>query len=187
MTKPVANSKRPEKRAAIDEISSVVQDSSYCFLLNYGSLTVASFSDLRAKLRSAQSTAKVVKNSYLAKAFAAKGWTLPDDFLVGPTAVVTGSGDPAEVAKLLVEFLKKNDKASAKGANLEGSVLSADDVDALSKLPSKDVMRATLLATFMAPASSLVRVFAAPLTGVLYVLKAKAEKDGGGADAPAEA
>ena len=185
MTKPVANSKRPEKKAAIDEIASVVQGSSYCFLLNYGALTVASFSDLRGRLRAAKSSAKVVKNAYLAKAFAAKGWSIPDDFLAGPTAIVTGDGDPAEVAKLLVEFLKKNDKASTKGANLEGSVLSAEDVDALSKLPSKDVMRATLLATFMAPASSLVRVFAAPLTGVLYVLKAKAEKDGG--DAPAEA
>ena len=59
MTKPVANSKRPEKRAAIDEISSVVQDSSYCFLLNYGSLTVASFSDLRAKLMETHSIKEV--------------------------------------------------------------------------------------------------------------------------------
>lgn len=184
MTKPAANSKRPEKKAAIDEISSVVQGSSYCFLLNYGSLTVSAFTALRASLAAAKSKVKVVKNAYLAQAIEAKGWTLPEDFMSGPTAIITGDGDPAEVAKLVVEFLKKNDKAQAKGANLEGSVLAAADVEALSKLPSKDVMRATLLATLMAPATNLVRVFAAPLTAVLYALKAKEEKDGG---APAEA
>ena len=186
MNKPAANSKRPEKKAALAEIGAIVRDSAYCFLLNYGSLPVSAFSELRGKLRAAKSTAKVVKNAYLAQAFEAKGWEMPADLLTGPTAIVTGEGDPAEVAKLLVEFLKKNEKASAKGANLEGSVLAAADVEALSKLPGKDVMRATLLATLMAPASSLVRVFAAPLTGVLYVLKAKAEKDGGGAGGAAE-
>lgn len=184
MTKPVANSRRPEKKAALDEIGALVRDSGYCFLLNYGGLTVSAFSALRGKLRDAKSGVKVVKNTYLAQALNAAGLEVPADFLTGPTAIITGDGDPAEVAKLIVEFLKKNDKASVKGASLEKSVLSAQDVDALSKLPSKDVMRATLLATLMAPASSLVRVFAAPLTGVLYVLKAKAEKDGG---APAEA
>ncbi len=183
MTKPTANSKRPEKKAAIEEINAVVRDAGYCFLLNYGGLTVSAFSTLRAQLRASKSAVKVVKNAYLAKALEAAGLQTPDDFLVGPTAVITGNGDPAEVAKLVVEFLKKNDKASVKGASLEKSVLSAQDVDALSKLPSKDVMRATLLATLMAPASSLVRVFAAPLTGVLYVLKAKAEKDGGAPEA----
>lgn len=190
MTKPAANSKRPEKKSAIDEINAVVQNSSYCFLLNYGSLTVASFTALRTSLSAAKSTVKVVKNAYVAKAFEAKGWTIPEAFLSGPTAIITGDGDPAEVAKLIVTFLtkiakdEKAGKASAKGANLEGSVLAANEVEALSKLPSKDVMRATLLATLMAPATNLVRIFAAPATALLYVLNAKADKDGG---APAEA
>ena len=95
--------------------------------------------------------------------------------------MVTGAGDPAEVAKSLVAFLKKNDKASVKGAQLEAATLSAAQVAQLSELPSKDVMRGTLLGTMLAPATSLVRVLAAPLTGVLYVLKAKEEKDGSAA------
>ncbi len=181
--KPVAHTKRPEKKAALEEISAVVKGAGYCFLLNYGGLTVSAFSALRTKLRDANSAAKVVKNAYLAHAIETVGLEVPAEFLTGPTAIITGDGDPAEVAKIVVEFLKKNDKASVKGASLEKTVLSAEDVDALSKLPSKDVMRATLLATLMAPATSLVRVFAAPLTGVLYVLKAKAEKDGGAAEA----
>ena len=80
--------------------------------------------------------------------------------------------------------MKAHNKASVKGGALEKAALSAADVDNLSKLPGKDQMRAQLLATFMAPATNLVRIFVAPAQSVLYVLKAKEEKDGG---APSEA
>ncbi|NLE41209.1 MAG: 50S ribosomal protein L10 [Lentisphaerae bacterium] len=179
--KPAANSKRPEKLSAIQEITALVAQSDYCFILNYGSLTVSAFSELRRELAKVGSKAKVVKNAYLRRAAAEKGWIGLEAVLEGPTAMVTGAGDPAEVAKTIVAFLKKNDKASVKGAQLEAATLSAAQVAQLSELPSKDVMRGTLLGTMLAPATSLVRVLAAPLTGVLYVLKAKEEKDGSAA------
>lgn len=177
--KPIAKTKRPEKQAAIREITKIVDGADYCFVLNYGGLTVSAFAALRAELRKVSSTAKVVKNAYLAKAATAKGWEGLEKLLDGPTAMITGSGDPAEVAKLLIAFLKKNETTSVKGAQLEKSTLGPADVKVLSELPSKDVMRASLLGTLLAPATSLVRVLAAPLTSVLYVLKAKAGKDGG--------
>ena len=106
--KPQANSRRPEKLSAIQEIDSIIANSDYCFVLNYGGLTVASLADLRARLAKSQSALKVVKNTYLAKALETKGWTGLEAVLNGPTALVTGSGDPAEVAKSLMEFLQKN-------------------------------------------------------------------------------
>jgi large subunit ribosomal protein L10 len=124
---------------------------------------------------------KVIKNAYLAKVAAEKGWEGIEPVLTGPTAMVTGAGDPAEVAKIIVEFLKKNENASVKAAQLDTATLDQAQVEALSKLPSKDVMRAMFLGTLQAPASSLVRVFAAPLQSVLYVLKAKQDKDGSAA------
>jgi Ribosomal protein L10 len=177
MTKPIAHTKRAEKTSAIREITDIVGASDYCFILNYNKLTVAAFAQLRTELAGAKSKLKVAKNSYLAKAAAEKNWAIPEEVLSGPTAMVTGAGDPAEVAKIIVAFLKKYEAASVKGAQLGVSTLEAAQVEALSKLPSKDVMRATLLGTMLAPATSLVRVFAAPLTAILYVLKAKAEKD----------
>ena len=172
-----ANSKRPEKVAAISEIVSIVEKADYCFVLNYGGLTVSAFMALRKELRKANSKVKVVKNAYLSRAAASKGWDSMDKILTGPTAMITGSGDPAEVAKILVEFLKKNNVAAVKGAQLESTALSAADVKMLSDLPSKDAMRGSLLGTMLAPATSLVRVLAAPLTSVLYVLKAKEGKN----------
>ncbi len=175
--KPAANSKRPEKLSAINEVIALVDKSDYCFVLNYGNLTVSTFSDLRKELAKAKSVIKVVKNSYLSRAAAKKGWDSMESVLTGPTAMITGSGDPAEVAKVLVTFLKKFEAASVKGAQLDKDMLSAEQVVSLSSLPPKDVLRATLLGTMLAPATSLVRVLVAPLASVLYVLKAKEEKN----------
>ena len=179
--KPAANSKRPEKLSAIQEITGLVAKSDYCFVLNYGSLTVSAFAELRREMAKVGSKIKVVKNAYLRRAASDKGWDGLEAVLEGPTAMVTGVGDPAEVAKTIVAFLKKNDKASVKGAQLESTTLDPAQVAQLAELPSKDAMRGSLLGTMLAPATSLVRVLAAPLTGVLYVLKAKEEKDGSAA------
>lgn len=175
--KKAAKSKRPEKLSAISEVIALVEASDYCFVLNYSNLSVSAFSDLRRELAETNSLLKVVKNAYLERAIEKKGWDAMASVLAGPTAVVTGSGDPASVAKVLVTFLKKFEAASVKGAQLDDSTLTTEQVESLSKLPSKDVLRAHLLGTMMAPATSLVRVLVAPLASMLYVLKAKGEND----------
>ncbi|MDR2849511.1 MAG: 50S ribosomal protein L10 [Verrucomicrobiota bacterium] len=176
---------RNEKISILNEVIERVKASNFCFILNYGGLKVTQLTALRQGLAALESRAMVVKNSYLGKVAKGQGWDDVSALLSGPTAVVTGTGDVTEVAKLLVEFVKKNDKAAIKGASLDTAVLTADDVDALSKLPSKDVMRSTLLGTLQAPATSLVRVLNAPLLNVLYALKAYEEKLGGGGEQPA--
>lgn len=183
--KETAHSKRPEKLSAIQEIDAFVAKSNYCFILNYGTLDVAAFSALRKELAKAQSQVKVVKNTYLAKALEDKGWTGLETVLSGPTALVTGDGDPADVAKIVAGFVKKNEeKASIKGGQLDATSLDAAAVKQLAELPNKDGMRVHLLLTLLAPCK-----------GVLYALKAKMDKEGGApaeeaapaAEAPAEA
>ena len=172
---------RIEKVSILNEAIERVKASDYCFILNYGGLKVDQFTALRQLLAKNQSRAMVVKNTYLAKAAKDLGWADLSAMLSGPTAVITGTGDVAEVAKVLTEFVKKNDKASVKGANVENALLSATDVEALSKLPSKDMMRSILLNTLLAPATSFVRVLNAPLLNVLYALKAYEDKKNGSA------
>jgi large subunit ribosomal protein L10 len=167
---------RTEKISILNEVIERVKASDFCFVLNYGGLKVTQLTALRQELAKLNSRAMVVKNSYLGKVAKDLGWSDISAMLAGPTAVVTGAGDVTEVAKVLVEFVKKNDKAVIKGASLEAAALSTADVEALSKLPSKDAMRGMLLGTFMAPATSLVRVLNAPLLSALYALKAYEEK-----------
>ena len=161
---------RIEKIAILDEVVARVKDSDYCFILNYGGAGVAKLSKLRADLRKLDSRLLVVKNTYLAKVAKEKGWSDEvNAMLSGPTAVVTGHGEPTAVAKAVMEFVKDSGgKASVKGADYDNKIVDAAMVEALSKVPGKNELRATLLMLLKEPATRLARV-----------LSEKAKKEGG--------
>ena len=177
---------RLEKTSILNEITERLQASDCTIVLSYGGLTVAELYELRKAVLPLEGRCTIAKNTLIAKAAKDLGWADITSMLTGPSAVVTGKGDVAELAKIVCQFVKTHNKAAVKGGALEKAALSAADVDNLSKLPGKDQMRAQLLATFMAPATNLVRVFIAPVQQVLNVLQAKVDKEGGDA-APAEA
>ena len=167
---------RIEKVAIMNEVVARVKDSDYCFILNHGGVTVAAMAKLRAALRALDSRVLVVKNTYLAKVAKEKGWSDEvNAMLQGPTAVVTGHGEPTAVAKAIMEFVKDSaGKAAVKVADYDSKIVDAAMVEALSKLPGKNKLRATLLMLLKEPATRLARV-----------LSEKAKKEGGeGAPAP---
>ena len=168
---------RIEKIAILDEVVARVKDSDYCFIVNYGGVDVARIAKFRAALREHDSRLLVVKNTYLAKVAKEKGWSEEvNAMFAGPTAIVTGHGEPTAVAKAIMDFVNGSDgKASVKGADYDNKIVDAAMVDALSKVPGKDQLRATLLMLLKEPATRLARV-----------LSEKAKKDGGG-EPPAEA
>lgn len=169
---------RIEKVAILDEVTARVKDSDYCFIINHGGVDVASMAKLRGDLRECESRLLVVKNSFLAKVAKEKGWSEEvNAMLVGGTAVVTGHGEPTAVAKAIMEFVKNSGgKASVKGADYDGKIVDAAMVEALSKVPGKNELRATLLMLFKEPATRLARV-----------LSEKAKKGGEAAPAAEEA
>ena len=168
---------RIEKIAILDEVVARVKDSDYCFIINHGGVTVAQFAKLRKDLRALDSRLLVVKNTFLAKVAKDKGWSDEvNAMLQGNTAIVTGHGEPTAVAKAIMEFVKDSGgKASVKGADYDNKIVDAAMVEALSKVPGKDQLRATLLMLLKEPATRLARV-----------LSEKAKKEGGDA-APAAA
>ena len=151
---------RIEKVAILNEVVTRVKDSDYCFIINHGGVTVAQFAKLRKDLRAQDSRLLVVKNSFLAKVAKEKGWDESvNAMFTGNTAVVTGRGEPTAVAKAIMDFVKdSNGKASVKGADYDGKIVDAAMVEALSKVPGKNELRATLLMLLKEPATRLARV-----------------------------
>ena len=151
---------RIEKVAILDEVVARVNDSDYCFIINHGGVTVAEMAKLRASLRACDSRLLVVKNTFLAKAAQKKGWSEEvNAMLAGNTAIVTGHGEPTAVAKAIMEFVKTSGgKASVKGADYDNKIVDAAMVEALSKIPGKNELRAMLLMLFKEPATRLARV-----------------------------
>ena len=166
---------RIEKIAILNEVVERVKDSDYCFIVNHGGVTVAQLAKLRSDLRKVDSRLLVVKNTYLAKVAKEKGWSDEvNAMLSGTTAIVTGHGEPTAVAKAIMEFVKASGgQAAVKGADYDNKIVDAAMVEALSKVPGKNELRATLLMLLKEPATRLARV-----------LSEKAKKEGGEA-APA--
>jgi large subunit ribosomal protein L10 len=161
---------RIEKVAILNEVIERVNASDYCFIVNYGGVDVARLAKLRADLHQQDSRLLIVKNTYLAKVAKEKGWSEEVNAMFsGPTAIVTGKGEPTAVAKAIMEFVKGSEgKASVKGADYDNKIVDAAMVEALSKVPGKNELRATLLMLFKEPATRIARV-----------LSEKAKKDGG--------
>ena len=166
---------RIEKVAILKEVLERVNSSDYCFIINYGGVDVQ-IGKLRNALRAVESRLLVVKNSFLAHVAKEKGWSEEvNAMFAGPTAIVTGKGEPTAVAKAIMEFVNGSaGKASVKGADYDNKIVDAAMVDALSKVPGKNELRATLLMLLKEPATRIARV-----------LSEKAKKEGGATEAPA--
>ena len=151
---------RLEKVAILNEVVQRVKDSDYCFILNYGGVDVVKMGALRADLRACDSRLLVVKNTYLAKVAKEMSWSADvEKMFGGPTAIVTGKGEPTAVAKAIVKLAEGSDgRASVKGADYDGKIVDAAMVEALSKVPGKNELRATFLMLLKEPATRLARV-----------------------------
>ncbi len=152
---------RAEKQFLVDEVAGHLAKSKYLLVANFTGVTVKDATDIRAQLRPLGAEYHVVKNSILG--IAAKQAGLPDlsAHLEGHTALVTGGDNPSGVAKVLVKFFKDFSKLEVKAGVLDAKLLGAKDIEALSKLPSLEVIRAQLLALLSTPATQVVRILVA--------------------------
>jgi large subunit ribosomal protein L10 len=175
----VISQSKPEIVASIRER---LDRASVTVLAEPRGLTVAQVTKLRTKIRSLEGEYKIAKNTLAIRAVHETPFAPLAPLLEGPTALVFGYGDPVTVLKELVEYASQNtEKLSIKGAVLDGQLFQRDDVTALSKLASKDALRASLLGVLLAPASKLVRLLNEPGAGFARLLAARAENG-----APAE-
>jgi large subunit ribosomal protein L10 len=168
---------RIEKKQLVKDISNIIDNSSFLYMVSYKGLKVKHFNELRESLCEVNAQCNVLKNKLIKKAAELNDKeSLSNVSLSGDTALVSGSGDPGAVAKSLSDFAKKHKEVTFKCGYLDGSVLSEADVIAISTLPPKEILLSQLLGTLQAPASSLVRLLNTKLSGIGYVLNAYKEK-----------
>lgn len=167
---------RPEKKSISAELTSNVKRSGYIVLADYTGLSVSKTADLRKRLKGANARVQVVKNRVFKHVLKEAGISGLDAGLKGASALVYGDGDPVAAAKVLKAFIKENDKPVIKIGALQGSVLTASDVNALAEMPSREGMLGMVVGTIAAPMSSLVGVLNQKICSLLYALQAVVEK-----------
>jgi large subunit ribosomal protein L10 len=168
---------RDQKAAVVDEIADQIQNAEAIFAVDYRGITVTQVAELRARLRESDSRFRVVKNSLSERAADKAGMDSLKPMLVGPTALTMVNGDAALAAKALADAARTLQLLDFKGGVLNGTVLSADDVRSIARLPSRDVLTAQLVGTIAAPLSGLVRTLNALIAGVAIQLQAIVDLD----------
>jgi large subunit ribosomal protein L10 len=162
---------REQKAAVIDQIAEELGGSDAIFALDYRGITVAQIAELRDKLRPTETKLRVTKNSLSERAADQAGVADIKPLLTGPTALALIKGDAAAAAKVLSDTARVlRGPLAFKGGLMSGAVLSAGDVEAIAKLPSRDVLNAQLVGTIAAPLSGLARTLNALIQGVAIQL-----------------
>ncbi|MBU2668625.1 50S ribosomal protein L10 [Actinoplanes bogorensis] len=175
---------RADKASAVAELTDDFRNSSATVLTEYRGLTVKQLTELRRSLGSDTKYA-VSKNTLAKRAATDAGIEGLDNLFAGPTALAFISGDPVEAAKGLRAFAKANPVLVIKGGVFEGKAISADDVNKIADLESREVLLAKLAGAMKGNLAKAVGTFQAPLAQVARLaaaLQEKREKDG-----PAEA
>jgi len=165
----------PEKVAAVAELAENFRNASAVLITEYRGLTVKQLATLRGDLRG-NATYSVAKNSLTALAAKDAGVEGLDDLFVGPTAIAFVTGDPVEAAKGLKAFAKANDKLIIKGGVLEGKVISAEEVQKLADLESREVLLAKAAGAMKASLFGAAYLFQAPLSKAVRTVDALREK-----------
>ena len=170
---------RPDKAAAVAELTEEFRSSNAAVLTEYRGLTVAQLKELRRSL-GADTSYAVVKNTLTKIAAKDAGVAAFDDLLKGPSAIAFVKGDPVEAAKGLRDFAKAHPLLVIKGGVLDGKSLSPAEVTKLADLESREVLLAKLAGALQASLTNAVSLFAAPLAQtarVIEALRQKAEQD----------
>lgn len=145
-----------QKQALVAEVAKTLVDAQAAMLAEYRGLTVAQMTKLRGEARKQGVYFKVVKNTLVRRAVEGTPFSCLSDRLIGPLAFAA-SRDPVAVAKVLVDFAKDNDKLKVMAGAMNGKLMAAPELSALAKLPSREVLLATLVATMNAPITKFVR------------------------------
>lgn len=144
-----------QKQAAVAELAELLKVSAGGVLVNYQGITVDEDTKLRRELREAGVKYTVLKNSLTGRACEAVGLGDMKQYLAGMTAIAVGGDDPIAPAKILKKYDEKIESFSILAGYLEGKVVTAETVNALADIPSKDVLIATVIGSIQAPLYSL--------------------------------
>ncbi len=164
------------KQEVINQISERLKTNPSVFVVEYKGLTVKELENVRKELKQTNSELKIVKNTLLKKAAEDTDAALLNDLFVGSTAVAFCDDDSAAAAKVFVKSAKEYELLSIKGGLLEGKFVGADEIETISKLPSRVELIAQFMGLLNAPMTNVLYSLTNMQTKFLYALEALKEK-----------
>jgi len=168
---------RAQKEKVVEELGQIFESSGVVVVARYEGLTVAEMQDLRARMREAGGSVRVAKNRLAKIALDGKPCESIGSLLMGMT-VLSYSEDPVAATKVIVKYAKDNQKLEILGGAMGVTALDADGVKAVSEMPSREELIASIVGCIGAPASNIAGAIGAPasnIAGILSTLEERAE------------
>lgn len=162
---------RAEKHRAVEALNQHLQDAGLVIVARHKGLTVAETNEIRRRMRASGARFRVTKNRLARIALQGTPFEKLGDMFKGPTAIAYAS-DAVAVAKTTVEYAKGNEKLEILGAGLGSQVIDAQGVEALTKLPPIEELRAKILGLLAAPATRIAGILTRPAADVVGILQA---------------
>jgi large subunit ribosomal protein L10 len=167
---------KSQKPAVVENLNQVVNGASMLVVTSQTGLTVDQSNKLRAQVKEVGASFRVTKNTLMRLAIKDTKASVLEKFFKGPTGLVAGN-DPVATAKAIQDFSAANDKLQILGGMMDGAILSKEQVQALAKLPSLNVLRGQLVGIILAPATKIAGVLQAPAGQLARLMAAKAKKE----------
>ena len=175
---------REQKAAVIEEVAAQIQESEAVFAIDYRGISVSQAAQLRERLEQANATLRVVKNTLTERAADQAGAQALKALLEGPTAFTFVKGDAALAAKAIATFRREHQLLEFKGGTMDGATLSVDELEAISRLPAREVLHGQMVGVLASPVTGLVRGLNQLIQGLAMQLGQIAEQGLVGGDAP---
>lgn len=167
-----------QKQQQVAALKEAFEKANVGVLVNYSGITVEKDTKLRKQLREAGCEYKVVKNTLLSRAFKDAGIDGLDECLNGTTAIAYSENGYTEAPKILSDYAKDNENFQVKAGFIDGGAVDAKSIDALAKLPPKEVLLAQVLGGLNGPIQGFANVLNGTMRGLVSALNAIAEKQG---------
>ncbi len=164
--------KLEEKKRITQDLNERFSKAAVVIVTDYKGLDVDAINDLRRKLRKEEVEYQVVKNSLLVRASEETDVALIKETFKGPSAVALSYSDPIAPAKVLTAFAKNHDVFEIKVGVMDGKILDANKIEALSALPSREVLLGTFVSVLNNVPTGFVRTIAEIPRRLLNVLQA---------------
>ncbi len=154
--------KKSEKDQIIAEVVDEVSKAQGLYLTDFSGITVQQITELRREFRKAGCGYRVAKNTLIKKALErVTGYEKVYESLIGPTGLAIGYTDPIAPARIIKQFNDKHGKLKAKVCVIEKQVFDGSQLDALSKLPSRNEIIAGIIGGVQSPIAGLAGFFSA--------------------------
>ena len=161
---------KTQKKELIKELVDKIKRQKSLVFTDISKLNVGEMQQLRRELKKAGIDYKVAKKTLITLALKEAKQDIDVEQIPGSLGAAFSYDDPISPAKIIFKFAKEHKKLKIVGGMMENRFLTFEEVQSLSKIPSKEELLAILVNSLKGPSSGLVNVLQGNMRNLIGVL-----------------